>query len=54
MFVQNNSTKSNSVYLIIDRFLSKRDQIAGFIIKSRLEKKIYKRVKDEDILTSEN
>src|SRR5438876_8961117 len=54
MLVLDNFTRWNSVYLIIDRSLSKRCQVFGFIAFSRGEKEVYKKVFVEDELTDED
>ena len=54
MFIQNNFTRWNSVYSIIDRAMKKQSDIQIFVIQSGMEKERYKRIDVEDHLTPED
>jgi hypothetical protein len=51
MFVQDNATRWNSAYAMIDRALKKRESIDRFIERSVYETAKYNVVPIEDILT---
>ena len=54
MLIQDNSTRWNSVYMMIDRAIKKQADIQVFVLQSTMEKEKYKRVDVEDHLTTED
>jgi hypothetical protein len=54
MLIQNNSTRWNSVYSMIDRAMKKQSDIQIFVIQSGMEKERYKRIDVKDYLTPKN
>lgn len=54
MLIQDNSTRWNSVYSMIDRAMKKQSDVQIFVIQSGMEKERYKRIDVEDHLTAED
>jgi hypothetical protein len=54
MLKQDNATRWNSVYAIIDRIIKKKEDIQTFVLRSSLEKERYKQVDAEDYLLTED
>jgi hypothetical protein len=54
MLIQDNSTRWNSVYMMIDRAMKKQADVQVFVLQSTMEKEKYKRVDVEDHLTTED
>jgi hypothetical protein len=52
--IQDNATRWNSTYLMIERALAKRDEIDSFISRCEREKEASKRVSPEDHLSAED
>lgn len=54
MLIQDNATRWNSVYSMIDRAMKKRGDIQLFVAQSQYEKEAYKRVDLDDQLSTED
>jgi uncharacterized protein with ATP-grasp and redox domains len=54
MLKQDNATRWNSVYAIIDKAIKKKKDIQTFVLRLSLEKERYKQVNTEDHLSTED
>lgn len=54
MLIQDNATRWNSAYSMIERAMKKQQEIQLFVMQSQIEKEAYKRIDAEDILYPED